>query len=77
MQKIGAVNMRIIRRKKRMIELAIGTIFRYDGKLCEVVETAYDHCSECVMECSDCVSLICESENRQDNTEICFKWVEE
>ena len=59
------------------IELPIGTIFYYKGRLCEVVEIKYDHCSECVMECSDCVSLICESENRHDNTEICFKWVEE
>ena len=59
------------------IELSIGTRFYYKGRLCEVVETAFDHCSECVMECSDCVSLLCESENRHDNTEICFKWVED
>ena len=59
-----------------MIELAIGTRFYYKGRLCEVVETEYEHCQECVMECSDCVSLICESEGRQDNTEICFKYVE-
>ena len=60
-----------------MIELAIGTRFYYKGRLCEVVEIKYDHCSECVMEYSDCVSLLCEHEDRQDNTEICFKWVEE
>ena len=60
-----------------MIELAIGTRFYYKGRLCEVVETEYEHCQGGVMECSDCVSLICESENRQDNTEICFKLVEE
>ena len=59
------------------IELPIGTRFYYKGKLCEVVETAYDHCSECVMGCSDCVSLICESEGRQDGKEICMKQVEE
>lgn len=59
------------------IELPIGTRFYYKGRLCEVVETAFDHCSECIMECSDCVSMICESEGRQDNTEICFKFVEE
>ena len=60
-----------------MIELAIGTRFYYKGRLCEVVEVELDHCSECVMEYSDCVSLLCEYEDRQDNTEICFKWVEE
>ena len=59
------------------IELPIGTRFYYKGRLCEVVETPFDHCLECVMECSDCVSLVCESEGRQDGKEICLKQVEE
>ena len=59
------------------IELPIGTRFFYKGRLCEVVETAYDHCSECVMECSDCISLVCESEGRQDGKNVCFKLVQE
>lgn len=59
------------------IELPIGTRFYYKGRLCEVIETPFDHCSECVMEYSDCVSLVCESEVRQDGKEICMKQVEE
>ena len=57
------------------IELPIGTRFYYKGRLCEVVETEFDHCSECVMECSDCVSLVCESEGRKDGKDVCFKYV--
>ena len=59
------------------IELAIGTRFRYNGKLCEVVEPEYERCRECVICYSDCKTMACEAKLRRDDTKVCFKLVEE
>lgn len=60
-----------------MIELAIGTRFYYKGRLCEVVKMKPEFCEKCVMHSDDCNMMAYTSMSRQDNTEICFKWVEE
>ena len=60
-----------------MIELAVGTRFRYNGRLCEVIEMKHDSCSECDMVDCDCIGMACASVLRQDKKEVCFKWVEE
>ena len=69
----GAVNMRSM----RMIELAIGTIFRYDGILCKVVEAQSGCCIECAMGYDFCIMLECNYAFRQDGKNVCFKLVEE
>lgn len=60
-----------------MIELAIGTKFYYDGRLCEVVEAQSDKCKECVVGCNAFVKLGCNSKYRQDGKNVCFKLVQE
>lgn len=60
-----------------MIEVAIGERFYYNGKYCEVVEAEPGHnkCSECDLSSNGCCDLVCSSVLRADDTEVCFKWV--
>lgn len=59
-----------------MIELAVGTRFYYNGKLCKVVETERDYkCSECDLSIDKCSVMDCASVARKDGKNICFKWV--
>ena len=61
-----------------MIDLALGTRFYYNGKLCKVVETEYDYrCSECDLSNDECCNMSCGSGARKDGKNICFKWVED
>ena len=62
-----------------MIELAIGTRFRYNGRLCKVVEVEYeyDRCSECDIFINDCSMMDCGSTSREDGKNVCFKYAEE
>ena len=61
-----------------MIEVAVGERFYYNGKYCEVVEAEPGHnkCSECDLASNGCCDLVCSSALRADDTEVCFKWVE-
>ena len=71
----GAASMRSMRRK-RIIELAIGTIFRYDGILCKVVEAQSSSCRECDFRYDSCgIMLACKPEFRKDGKDVCFKYV--
>ena len=59
-----------------MIELAIGTIFRYDGILCKVVEAQSSSCRECDFRYDSCgIMLACKPEFRKDGKDVCFKYV--
>ena len=60
-----------------MIDLPIGTRFYYEGRLCEVVKMEPGFCEKCIMCSDDCNMMACTSMSRKDNTEICFKWVED
>ena len=61
-----------------MIDLAVGTRFYYNGKLCKVVETEYDYrCSECDLSINECCNMSCGSGAREDGKNICFKWVKD
>ena len=62
-----------------MIEVAVGERFYYNGKYCEVVEAEPGHnkCSECDLSSNGCCDLVCSSVLREDDTEVCFKWVED
>lgn len=60
-----------------MIELAVGTRFRYRGNIYKVVETEPDHsgCSECDMSVGDCSMMKCGSIEREDGKYVCFRWM--
>lgn len=60
-----------------MIEVAVGERFYYNGKYCEVIEAEPGHnkCSECDLSSNGCCDLVCSSVLREDDTEVCFKWV--
>ena len=61
-----------------MIDLAVGTRFYYNGKLCKVVETEHDYkCAECDLSINECCNMSCGSGAREDGKNICFKWVED
>lgn len=62
-----------------MIELAVGTRFYCEGRLCEVyANDDLDHCCDyCVLPYDACKAMICRAKLRKDNTEVCFRWVEE
>ena len=61
-----------------MIDLAVGTRFYYNGKLCKVVETEHDYkCSECDLSIDKCSVMNCASVARADGKNICFKWVKD
>ena len=45
-----------------MIDLAVGTRFYYNGKLCKVVETEHDYrCAECDLSINECCNMSCGS----------------
>ena len=60
-----------------MIELAVGTRFRYKGNIYKVVETEHDYyrCSECDMSIGDCSMMKCGSIEREDGRYVCFRWM--
>lgn len=60
-----------------MIELAVGTRFRYKGNIYKVVETEHDYCrcSECDMSIGDCSMMTCGSIEREDGKYVCFRWM--
>lgn len=60
-----------------MIELAVGTRFRYKGNIYKVVETEHDYyrCSECDMSIGDCSMMKCGSIEREDGKYVCFRWI--
>ena len=60
-----------------MIELAVGTRFRYKGNIYKVVETEHDYyrCSECDMSIGDCSMMKCGSIEREDGKYVCFRWM--
>ena len=60
-----------------MIELSIGTRFRYKGNIYKVAETEHDYyrCSECDMPISDCGMMKCGSIEREDGKYVCFRWM--
>ena len=60
-----------------MIELAVGTRFRYKGNIYKVVETEPDYCrcSECDMSHGDCSMMKCGSIEREDGKYVCFRWM--
>ena len=60
-----------------MIELAVGTRFRYKGNIYKVVETEHDYyrCSECDMSVGDCSMMKCGSIEREDGKYVCFRWM--
>ena len=60
-----------------MIDLPIGTRFYYEGLLYKVVKMEPGFCKKCIMCSDDCNRMACTSMSRKDNTEICFKWVED
>ena len=62
-----------------MIEVAVGERFYYNGKYCKVVEAepGRNKCSECDLSSNGCCDLVCSSVLRADDTEVCFKWVED
>ena len=62
-----------------MLELAVGTIFRYIGNLFMVVKVKdeYDRCSECDIFTYDCSMMDCGLTSREDGKNVCFKWVKE
>ena len=61
-----------------MIDLAIGTRFRYDGILYKVVEAQLWSCRECDFRYDSCgIWLACTPEFRKDGKDVCFKFVEE
>ena len=60
-----------------MIELAVGTRFRYKGNIYKVVKTEHDYyrCSECDMSIGDCSMMKCGSIEREDGKYVCFRWM--
>ena len=58
-----------------VIDLAIGTRFYYDGRLCEVVEAEHECCQECVLAFKECNIMECTPKLRQDRKDVCFKYV--
>ena len=64
-----------------MDDLAVGTKFYYKGGLCKVFEVgheyAYDRCSRCDMSLSECSTMNCASESREDSKNVYFKWIED
>ena len=60
-----------------MIELPIGSIFYYEGKLCEVVKNG--NClNGCVFKNSNkCNKIKCDSYERYDKKDVYFKEVKE
>lgn len=60
-----------------MIELAVGTRFRYKENIYKVVETDRDYyrCSECDMSIGDCSMMKCGSIEREDGKYVCFRWM--
>lgn len=60
-----------------MIELTVGSRFYYKDKLCEVVEGGC--ClSDCVLKSSNKRNKVkCDSSERHDSADVCFKEVEE
>lgn len=60
-----------------MIELAVGTRFRYKGNIYKVVETEHDYyrCSECDMPIGGCGMMKCGSIEREDGKYVCFRWM--
>lgn len=61
-----------------MIDLAVGTRFYYNGKLCKVVETEHDYkCAECDLSINECCNMSCGSGAREDGKNVCFKWVKD
>ena len=60
-----------------MIELAVGTRFRYKGNIYKVVESEHDYyrCSECDMSIGDCSMMKCGSIEREDGKYVCFRWM--
>ena len=61
-----------------MIELAVGTRFRYKGNIYKVVETEHDYyrCSECgMMSVGGCSMMKCRPIEREDGKYVCFRWV--
>ena len=60
-----------------MIELAVGTRFRYKGNIYKVVETEHDYCrcSECDISIGDCSMMKCGSIEREDGKYVCFRWM--
>lgn len=62
-----------------MIELAVGTRFYCEGRLCEVyANDDLDHCCDyCVLPDDVCSVMDCGLASREDGKNVCFKWVEE
>ena len=62
-----------------MIELAVGTKFYYEGKLCEVSDEECVHCTNCVFadDLASCRMFACEQSMRQDKLGVFAKEVEE
>lgn len=62
-----------------MIELAVGTIFRYNGNLFKVVKVKdeYERCSKYGLFIYDCRMMDCGSTSREDGKNVCFKWIKE
>ena len=64
-----------------MDDLAVGTKFYYKGSLCKVFEAGheydYDKCSRCDISLSECSTMNCASESREDGKSVYFKWVED
>ena len=62
-----------------MIELAVGTRFRYKGNIYKVVEVEcdYDRCSKCDMSLNlnECSIMNCASKSREDGKSVCFLWM--
>lgn len=61
----------------KMIDLAIGTRFRYYGKLFEVVDAQSGCCRECAIGYDFCIMLECNYAFRHDGKNVYFKLVEE
>lgn len=62
-----------------MVDLAVGTEFYYKGSLCKVFEAGheydYDKCSRCDISLSECSTMNCASESREDGKSVYFKWI--
>ena len=61
-----------------MIELSIGTRFRYKGNIYKVAETKHNYyrCSECgMMSIGGCSMMKCRPIEREDGKYVCFRWV--
>lgn len=64
-----------------MDDLAVGTKFYYKGSLCKVFEVGheyvYDRCSRCDIYITECSTMNCSSESREDGKNVYFKWIED